>query len=297
MLTSSRWSVALVAIASALLVHCSSSSTSVTAPSGPKCSVTASNSPGSFSASGGSGAVTITADRDCTWSVSADSNWISIQGSTSGQGAASVPFAVQSNQTPAARSGSIVVSATRLPVSQAGAPCHFTLSKTSDSIAASGGQLSVGVSTLSGCNWTATSNATWITIQSGQSGSVSGTVVLAVAANPGNARVGTVNVAGQIYTVNEGAAAAAAPTPPPPPAPQPPPPSPTVTFSGTASNVTGVCPAVTFQLKSLTVTTNAATKYTSGNCGNLHNNVQVSGTGVSAPDGSVLATSIAITKG
>ena len=85
-----------------------------------------------------------------------------------------------------------------------GASCSFSLSATSSQqFAVSGGTGTVNVSTRSGCSWTATSNATWISISSGASGTGNGTVAYSVGANPGAARTGTITVAGQAYTVTQ----------------------------------------------------------------------------------------------
>jgi hypothetical protein len=225
--------------------------------------------------------------------VSADAGWIAVQGPASGQGDATIPYGVQANPAPAARSGSIVVSSERLTVSQAAAPCRFTLSRTGDPIGPAGGRLSVGITTLTGCAWTASSAAGWIAVASGQKGSASGTVVLAVAANDGAARVGSVNVGGQNYTVTQAAAPTVPSEPPPPSAPPPPSPPPaTVDFSGSISNVSGECPDVSFQVKSLAVVTSAATLYDHGRCRDLRNKARVSGAGLAQPDGSILAASI-----
>ena len=84
----------------------------------------------------------------------------------------------------------------RVQLSQAAAACHFSLSRSSDTIGAAGGQLSVDVSTLTGCGWTATSGSSWIAITSGQAGNANGTVALVISANSGAGRVGQVHVAG-----------------------------------------------------------------------------------------------------
>jgi Putative binding domain, N-terminal len=75
--------------------------------------------------------------------------------------------------------------------------------------AASYGQ--VAVSAPSGTAWTAVSNASWLTIVTGASGSGNGSVHFSVAANPGSAlRAGTLTIAGLTFTVTEA-------SPPPPP--------------------------------------------------------------------------------
>lgn len=82
--------------------------------------------------------------------------------------------------------------------------CTNTISPTSQSFGATGGTGSVSVTTSSGCNWTATSNASWLTITSGSSGSGNGTVAYTVAGNTSNSqRTGTMTIAGKIFTVTQ----------------------------------------------------------------------------------------------
>jgi len=92
-----------------------------------------------------------------------------------------------------------------------GAPCTFSISPTSKSIPAAGGTGSVKVTaSASSCSWTATSNVPWITINSGASGSGSGTVAYTVGADANAGRAGTMTIAGQTFTVNQGAAGSGA---------------------------------------------------------------------------------------
>ena len=89
----------------------------------------------------------------------------------------------------------------------AGSNCTYSINPITGSIIANGGGGSVAVTTASGCAWTATSNASWITISSGASGSGSGTVNYSVAANTGaNQRIGTMTIAGQTFTVTQSGA-------------------------------------------------------------------------------------------
>src|SRR5262249_34865913 len=142
--------------ASFLCLSCSTSTeTSVAAPDGPKCSATLSATSASFSASGGTGAVTVSTDRDCTWTASSGAGWISINGSAGGQGDGSVSYSVAANSIPTARSGSLVVASATVQLTQAPAPCAFSLNRTQDNVPAAGGVSTVGVSTLSGCAWSA----------------------------------------------------------------------------------------------------------------------------------------------
>ena len=155
---------------------------------------------------------------------------MSIGADSGGQGEASIPYTVAPNPVPSSRAGAIIVGAQSVAISQAAAPCVFTLSRAGEGIAAAGGRLAVDVTTISGCSWNAASGSDWIAVSSGQSGNASGTVGLAVAPERRTPRgSGEVKIAGQSYTVTQAAAppspdlrcpAPTAPVPDPPPAPR-----------------------------------------------------------------------------
>jgi hypothetical protein len=82
--------------------------------------------------------------------------------------------------------------------------CTYTISPTSQSFDSSGGSGSVTVTTQNGCTWSATSNASWITITSGSNGTGNGTVNYTVSSNSTTSqRIGTMTVAGQTFTVTQ----------------------------------------------------------------------------------------------
>jgi hypothetical protein len=60
------------------------------------------------------------------------------------------------------------------------------------------------VSAVNGCTWTAASNDSWITVTSGTIGNGNGTVGFTVLANQSNVRNGTLTIAGQTLTVQQG---------------------------------------------------------------------------------------------
>jgi carboxypeptidase T len=85
--------------------------------------------------------------------------------------------------------------------------CGSGITASNQSFSAASGDGSVGVTTGATCLWTATSNASWITISSGSNSSGNGTVNYSVAANgTGSPRSGTISVAGWTFTVLQGAA-------------------------------------------------------------------------------------------
>ena len=102
--------------------------------------------------------------------------------------------------------------------------CTFALNPTSSgTLDSAGGSGSFTVTTDASCSWTATTASPWIHITSG-AGPGSATVAYAIDVNPGTARVGTIAVGDQSYTVTQAAdplascataTVLAAPTPPP----------------------------------------------------------------------------------
>jgi len=84
--------------------------------------------------------------------------------------------------------------------------CSFSLDKQSASFGMSGATASVQVTDTGGCNWSSMSNASWITINSGGSGSASGTLNYTVAPNTGGSRLGTISVAGTVFKITQSGA-------------------------------------------------------------------------------------------
>src|SRR5205809_515891 len=98
-----------------------------------------------------------------------------------------------------------IVLALVLDVRTASAQC------TSVSVGAIGSTSALSVTSGTSCSWTAVSNAAWITITSGSSGSGIGGVNYVVAANSGAARTGTLTVAGRTVTFSQAAGTTATP--------------------------------------------------------------------------------------
>ncbi len=319
-------------IVASLASGCSKTTTSLTSPTADKCQVSVSSAPTSFTASGGQGSLTVATARDCTWSITTNAAWVSIGSEAAGQGDGTVPFTVAPNPVPAARSSAIVVGSQSVGLTQAPAPCTFRLSRGGDAMSSAGGRLSVDVSTLGGCTWNAASPVNWI-VATPQTGNGNGTVGLVVAVNPGDARVASVTIAGQTYTVTQAAAAPPTPAPTPAPAPSPapvptpaptptptptpvptptpsptPPPTPAPTptpapqppkkvdFEGTVTSAIGACPLVIFTVGGTTVVTDASTDFEKSDCSDLRPGREVKGKGLTQLIGTVRATEIEVKK-
>src|SRR5271165_7126482 len=91
-----------------------------------------------------------------------------------------------------------------------GSSCTYSLSASSQTIASGAASGSVNVLTTAGCSWTASSNASWISVSSGSTGTGGGPVGFAVQANTtGASRTGTLAIAGQTFTITQSASSTA----------------------------------------------------------------------------------------
>jgi hypothetical protein len=204
-----------------------SSSTRLTAPSAQKCGVTVTSSPPAMPASGGEGNLTVDTARECSWSARAEAQWITLSGAQ-GQGPATLEYSVAANPRAAERRGTVVVSDQRVDIVQQAAPCRYEVAPTRHQVGNSGGDLTVTLTALDGCPWTASSNVTWINEGTPARGEGPATIRFTVRGNAGTVRTGTLTVGGLTVTVEQAAAVVGPPPPPPPtpPAPTPPPPVP-----------------------------------------------------------------------
>ena len=275
----------LFAVAAALVAAqgCTQASTSLAGPSSSKCQITATNQPSSFPAGGGRGSVSIGATRDCAWAIAANAPWIAIAGERSGHGDGVVNYTVSENPVPSARSAALTIEDLQLPLSQAAATCTFSIAPADASVAAAGGTLSFTLTTLTGCQWSAASQAAWIAVSSpatrhGQRGRWRDDRRQRRRRSRGRCHGRrnhvhrqasrrlrlTATRASTARTAATACTADASPPPPPPP-PQPPLPEPeAVEFEGTIVALTGNCPNVSFTAGIRLVVTNGGTEFRKG---------------------------------
>lgn len=82
--------------------------------------------------------------------------------------------------------------------------CSYTLSPLTTTLTYTGGNARGSISSQSGCNWTAVSNAGWITVMSGAAGTGNGSFTYYVSPNSNStSRNGTLTVAGNTLTVTQ----------------------------------------------------------------------------------------------
>jgi hypothetical protein len=182
----------------------------VSQEAGAACTYTLNPTQQDITAAGGTGSVGVTAGPGCAWTAYINNaSWITVTAGSSGSGNGTVVYSVAVHTSPSPRTGSLTIAGSTFRINQAGVPCTYSISPTSKSFSANAGNGSVNVTSLTGCGWTAVSNASWIIVTSGSSGSGSGAVNYSVAANGANSsRTGILTVAGNTLTVTQAASGA-----------------------------------------------------------------------------------------
>jgi len=169
------------------------------------CSYSINPASEAIAAGGGTSTIAVSTGGSCAWTSASNAAWITIASGGTATGPGSVKLNIAANSG-AARTGTATIAAQTFTVTQAAAPCGYSLSPWTVDLLAAGGEGRTNVSAGAGCAWTATSNAAWITVTGGSSGTGNGVVVFHATANPGAARSGTVTIGGQTLTVTQQAA-------------------------------------------------------------------------------------------
>lgn len=160
----------------------------------------------SFTPAAGTGTIAVTSTSTTAgWTAVSNSNWLTVTSGASGVGSKAVGYAVAANPAAAVRTGTVTIGGATFTVTQGGVPCTYSLGVASQTPNATGLLLSFPVTAPSGCSWTATSNASWLTVTSGASGSGNGVAGYKMLANTtGVVRTATATIAGIAVTIKEG---------------------------------------------------------------------------------------------
>ena len=171
-------------------------SRSVTAVFAGNCTFTLSAGAATLGSSGGNGSVNVTAPGGCTWTASSPVSWI-VNANGAGSGSGTVSYTIQANSG-SVRNAILMIAGQPFTINQTDG-CIFGLSPATAAPAAAGGsgQFTVGASGPS-CTWTASSNAPWLNVTGGASGSGNGAVNYSVAQNSAaTSRTASITINGQ----------------------------------------------------------------------------------------------------
>lgn len=169
------------------------------------CTFNLSHNAQAFPLTGGTGSFNISIAGGCPWEVNAQSDFITITSSATGEGTGTVSYSVAQNFE-GGRSGRINItggSMSRTFIVQQASGCPFAVAQSSLSFNASGGTGVVPVTAGETCGWIGSSSSLWIQINSStQIGN--GNLTFTVQPNTTQApRSGTVMVGTHQITINQ----------------------------------------------------------------------------------------------
>ena len=172
----------------------------------PVCSIAISPGSLAFGSDGGTGNVTVTVAAGCAWSATPTAGWMAVTAGGTGNGPGTVAYSVAANSATESRSGTLTIGGQSHAVTQQGRSptvCSYELSPDTATWGNDGGNRTFTVSAPADCPWSAASNASWVTVSSGQ-GSGNGTVSYTVASNPDiGDRTALITVADRKFTVRQ----------------------------------------------------------------------------------------------
>jgi hypothetical protein len=151
----------------------------------------------------------VKAPAGCAWTAASRASWIAVAAGNSGSGDGAVRLVVSPNSG-GVRAGTVTIAGQQVSIEQPAGhtsePCAYSIKPDRYTAGADTTNIDVKVEAGKGCTWTAESNAPWVTVADGASGSGNGSVRLRVDANTGGPRMGTVTIAGLVFTVTQPAA-------------------------------------------------------------------------------------------
>jgi Viral BACON domain/Putative binding domain, N-terminal len=177
-----------------------------TSSSTPACSYSVSPTTVSVVAGGGTALATVTTAAGCTWTATSGAAWVTVS-PAGGASTGALAIRVAANTGMTSRTGAVTIAGQSFTVTQAAGACTYSISPEGVSFGSNASTSTVTVTTVLGCNWTVTTDASWITV-SPASGSGNRRVTVAVTANTTTTgRAGAVTIGGRSLTVMQEAPA------------------------------------------------------------------------------------------
>ena len=138
----------------------------------------------SVSPTGGSGVISVTSSTGWTRTATETASWLTITGGASGSGTGAVTYTAAANTSLSPRTATLVVAGIGVVVTQAGvARAPLKLFRPARASLPAAGSAVITVTAPTGCAWTATETAAWLTITTAAGGSGNSTIGYTASAN------------------------------------------------------------------------------------------------------------------
>jgi hypothetical protein len=142
------------------------------------------------------GTFAVTAPADCQWTATTSASWLAFTAGDRGAGNGEVSYRVARNLETADRTATINVADQTFTVKQAGdtGGCQYSVAPVDINLCMAGRTVTTTVTTQPNCTWTASPDASWLSVPSGSSGTGTGVITVTVPDNYDAPRGGTIQV-------------------------------------------------------------------------------------------------------
>ena len=170
------------------------------------CTIDISPPSASFSSGEATGSFAVSAPGGCEWAATSAVAWLRVTSGSPGSGNGTVSYSVERNRDTSSRTSTIAVGERSFTVTQSGEPqppppppppvvCEYSVTPVEFNPCMSvPATLTATITTQQGCTWTASPNASWISMTGGESGSGTGVIAFRVSDNWDAPRQGIVMV-------------------------------------------------------------------------------------------------------
>jgi hypothetical protein len=149
-----------------------------------------------FSKDASIGTFTVTTAAGCAWTTVSHASWVTVTSNAERVGSGDVTYAVSRNNDTGERRSDITVANRMFTIRQSGdsGACQYSVAPVDVRPCMPGGTLTATVTTQPFCPWTAASNASWLNVSEGASGSGSGVISFGFSDNYDAPRQGIIMV-------------------------------------------------------------------------------------------------------
>ena len=166
------------------------------------CQITIDATSAAVGADAGSGTIALSTASHCGWTISSNAPWLTVSGEMSGSGNRTITYHYSSNAGSPARAADLTIGDKTFTLQQANG-CAYSISPQSASVGVAGGTVTFEIATTSVCSWTATTQASWLTVISPGSGFGNASVTVSAERNEGPSRDAGVYLNGTYFNVHQ----------------------------------------------------------------------------------------------
>ena len=161
-----------------------------------ECTYTVTPTTATYNKDAAEGTFAVTAPGECSWNATSSASWLTIVGGPSGAGSRQRVLSGYPQRRDNNSTATISVAGQTFTLRQAGdsGVCRYSVAPVDLNLCMAGGTVTTTVTAESSCAWTASPDASWLTVTSGSAGTGTALIAVTVPENYDAPRAGTILV-------------------------------------------------------------------------------------------------------